>query len=501
MKRKSSSMSECYKLLMLVILFLAGIRTIHAQKLLTLDLAMDIAMENSPDIRRTLLDLERSRESLNAQNAALKSNFRLTLNPFSISRDNVFNTFLSAWSSSDTKSSLGTFIVSQPIVRTDGTLTLTNRFSWQNSYSEYAKDKRNIAFNNNLYLSFDQPIFTYNRTKLQLKQLELNLESSQITFALQKLSLERQIAQSFFNLYQNKLNLDITTEEMKNNEQNFDIIKNKVDAGLLALEELYQAELNLASSRSNLQNRQVTLENAFENFKLLIGLPLTENITIEADTTYQLVKVDLDKALKTALSNRMELRQRNISLENAQFSLVQTMAQNEFKGNISLSYGITGTDQTFSNLYDKPTEKETIGISFEIPLWDWGENKSRVKASQASIQTQKLSLENEINNITIAITQAYRSLDNLVNQIEIARQSVRNAELTYEINVERYKNGDLTGMDLNLYQTQLSQRRISLVQALIDYKLALLNIKILSLWDFEKNQPVLPEILTYANNR
>ncbi len=84
-------------------------------------------------------------------------------------------------------------------------------------------------------------------------------------------------------------------------------------------------------------------------------------------------------------------------------------------------------------------------------------------------------------------------MQKLVSQIEIARQNVRNAQLTYDINLERYKNGDLTSMDLNLHQTQLSSTKQGLVGTLINYKLALLNIKILSLWDFENDQPVLPE--------
>ncbi|NIA31370.1 MAG: TolC family protein, partial [Actinobacteria bacterium] len=75
--------------------------------------------------------------------------------------------------------------------------------------------------------------------------------------------------------------------------------------------------------------------------------------------------------------------------------------------------------------------------------------------------------------------------------IEIARQNIKNAQLTYDINLERYKNGDLTSMDLNLYQTQLSEQKLGLVEALINYKLALLDLKIKSLWDFEKNCAVL----------
>ena len=480
-------------ILIFFMLFLVGTRTAHTQTILTLEKALEIARENSPNIRSTRLNLERSQELLNAQRAALKSQFSFRFNPFNFSQDQTFYTPFSAWTTNKTKGSTSTFTISQPIKQTDGTLALTNRLSWQDSYSDY-KDVRNISYSNNLAISFQQPIFTYNRTEMSTRQLELDLESTTLTYNLQKLSLERQVTSNFYSVYQNKTSLEIAQGELENQKQSYEIIKNKVDAGLQALEELYQAELNLASSQSNLQNRQVSLENSLDNFKLLIGLPLNETITVDTDVTYQEVKVDLDKALETGLKNRLEMRQQNISMENAQYSLIQTAAQNEFKGYVTLSYGIIGTDENFGNMFEVPTKQQTVGLSFDIPIWDWGQKKSRINASRASIERNKISLEDERNSIIIEITKTSRSLNNLVNQIEIARQNVRNAELTYEINLERYKNGDLTSMDLNLFQSQLSQKRNGIVQALISYKLALLDMKIQSLWDFERNQPVLPEL-------
>jgi hypothetical protein len=56
-------------------------------------------------------------------------------------------------------------------------------------------------------------------------------------------------------------------------------------------------------------------------------------------------------------------------------------------------------------------------------------------------------------------------------------------------------------MDLNLYQTQLSQKKITSAQALINYKIELLNLKIQTLFDFEKKQPVLPSEFLKNNTK
>lgn len=77
--------------------------------------------------------------------------------------------------------------------------------------------------------------------------------------------------------------------------------------------------------------------------------------------------------------------------------------------------------------------------------------------------------------------------------VNLTGKSKKNAQLTYEINLKRYANGDLTSMDLNLYQTQLSTKKMLYAQTLIDYKIELLNLKIQSLYDFEKKEAIVPE--------
>jgi outer membrane protein TolC len=204
------------------------------------------------------------------------------------------------------------------------------------------------------------------------------------------------------------------------------------------------------------------------------------------------IEIDISFAIDQGLSNRMELRQRKIDIESSQFDLIQTKALNEFKGNLNLSLGLFGDNEKFRDVYANRTDNETVALSLTIPLWDWGERKSRIKASEASIETAKITLEEEQNNIILDVRKVYRNLLNLQNQIEIAKKSVFNAQLTYDLNLEKYRNGDLTGMDLNIYQNQLSEKQLTYTNSLISYKLELLNLKIQTLYDFEKKKAVSP---------
>jgi outer membrane protein TolC len=487
------------KVVSLGLLLFFGLPGVQAQEALTLERALQFAETSSPDIKQSLLNLTRYQKNLEAQRAALKSRFSLSVNPLNFNRSRRFDSRVSEWYTNENLESSSLFTVSQPILLTDGTLSLNNEFGWQKSLSD-ANNSESKVFYNNLYLNLNQPLFTYNRLKLQLKELELNFENANISYAIQRLNLEKNVTQYFYNVYMAQMNLTIAKEELQNTQKSYDIIKNKVEAGLAAKEELYQAELNLATSKSTVQDQEVTLENYKDQLKLYLGMDLFEDILILADVAANPVKVNMDQAIQNGLKSRMELRQREIDIETSQFEMIQTRALNEFEGELNLRLGITGDNRNVAKVYNNPTQSPSVALSFSVPLFDWGEKKARIAAQEAAIQSEELNYEDQQKEIIIGVRQAYRNLQNQVNQIEIAKQNEVNAQLTYEINLERYENGDLTGMDLNLYQTQLSEKKIAYAQALINYKIELLNLKIQSLFDFEKNEAILPSEL-YLNDK
>lgn len=463
----------------------------NAQQLLTLEQVLQIAYENSPSIVESKLSLVQSRESLNAQKASLKSRFSLDVTPFSYSHDREFNDLMSTWYTSESMGSSGTFSIVQPIKATDGTISLVNRFSWQDYTNDYSNVSSN-TFSNSLQLQIEQPLFKYNETKMNLTELELDLENTLISYSLQKLTIESQVTQYFYQVYQAQQSLLISQDELENQQKTYDITTKKVEAGLMAKEELWQADLNLANARSEVYNAEVTLEDAKDQLKQTIGMNLDSSFNIIANVVIDTVNVQLQDAVDYALKQRMEIRQREISIQNSQFDLIQTKATNKFNGSVSLAVGLVGENESFGRIYDSPTNNQQIGITFEIPLWDWGERRSRIKAAEASLKSEELSMEQEKVDIELNIRQVFRSLNNQVNQIKIAEKNVENAKLTYELNLEKYENGDLTGMDLNDYQSQLSSSKNELTNALISYKLELLNLKIQTLWDFEKHQTIVP---------
>jgi outer membrane protein TolC len=474
--------------------FLAGISVFpQAQISLTIEQALDIAEENNPQMKSLKLSYERTQYLLEASNAALKPQFSMTVDPFAYSQTRRFDSYNSAWYTGKDLSSNATFRSELPILLTDGVLRLTNTFGWQNSESQRATGTTiSKVFMNDLSLRLTQPLFTYNRTKMEFERLRYNNENASISYALQRLRTEQSITRQFYLVYLAQNNLDISLEEFKNAQQSYEIISAQVAANLLAREELYQAEVNLANAESSVELNDVTLKNSKDNLKQTLGLPLTEEINVVANIEVVTMLVDPDKAIQSGLLSRMELRQRELRMAEEDLVMIETKARNEFRGDVTLAIGITGDNQRLGNIYDNPTQSPRVSISFNIPIFDWGQKKARVQAQKTAQTIAKLDYENQKVDIELEIRQTLRNLINLSTQIAIAEKNVRNAELTYELNQIRYREGDLLGLQMSQYQTQLSNAKTSIVRAQINYKNELLTLKILTLYDFENDKPIIP---------
>lgn len=480
-----------YRHALFVSFFLLCESICFAQQVLTLDKALSIAFQNSPALIQSKLSLQQNELNLQAQQASLKSQFSLDVSPFNYSRSSQYDSYNSKWFDSKTMSSSASLGIVQPIKWTDGTVSLVNDVSWQDA-SNRSSGGKSTAFNHNISLRIEQPIFTYNRTKMQLKELELSLENARLSYAMQQLNIEKNVTDNFYSVYQRFKDLSIARDEYANQKQNYDIIKNKVEAGLVAREELFQAEVNLATSESSVYTAEINYENAKDNFKLLLGVSLDEDIAVLPNTEVESITVNTEEAVKHGLDQRMELRQKQITLERDVFSIIRAKAENEFKGNISARVGLNALGDKVGNMYDNPTDNEQIGVSLTIPIFDWGAKKARVQSSKLAMESDEVDMSEQKKEITINIRQICRNLPTLINQINIKKKSIENAERTYEINLEKYRNGNLTGMELQQYQTQLTSAKQEYTNAIISYKLELLNLKVQTLWDYTTNKSYLP---------
>lgn len=460
---------------------------------LSFDKAVWLVTRQSPEMVQARMTLAQSQAVYDAAVAAQKLSVNLSLSPISYTNDLQLGPN-NSWDTTRNIKSSGQLQLSQPVLLTGGTVALEGDMGWNDLYTSYSRAGESRSFDYHTAISYSQPLLIYNQLKMNLRQQELTLETNQFTYAIQALAIEASIASDYYGLYQDQMNFQIAQESVRSAQQGYDITEVGVASGKQAKSDLYQASVTLTQNESTMKNQEITWQNAAEALKQRLGLPLDTAISLMIDTTTSVMTIDLQKAVASGLRQRMELRQDAITIENARFALTQARSNGAFNGNLNVSYGLVGASPAINTLFREPAKNMNAALTLQVPLWDFGANRARVKASAIGLRQDELLLDNERATIILAIRKEYRSIQNLQEQIELARRTLSSATLTYDINLEKYKLGGLSAMDLNQYQIQLAQAKSGLVSALVNYQIELLNMKVQSLWDFRTNQPVIPDL-------
>lgn len=463
----------------LFIIALLFANQIYSQKILTLDEALKIALKESYSIQSANFSLVNSEKSLEAQKLGLRSQVSLSVDLPSYTRSlrTSFDpsTGIDNYYSTENTMIQTSLTVTQPVMFTNGTISLSGVLQGNRQI-----DLNSVQSNNyfsNLIISLNQPLFQINSQARSLERAEINLEKVKRNFTQNEKNIVYSVSSAFFNLVKSKKSLEISTEKVKQTQESYTTAANKFKAGLIAEDQALQLEVELSSSKNELLSSIQSFEEAKNDFKILIGLPLSDNIDVIGEVDYKPVTVDPEAAVQSALKNRPDILNAEIDVYLAELSVDETDARSEIKANLRASYGINKNADQFENIFDRFADTRSVSLNISIPILDWGKNSREVEASEASYGQTKLSLQNQKDNIRKEIISAVNKLNSSKARVDVLSKTVAIAEKSYSISLERFKVGNITSFELSQSRIRLTEAKLSSLSALIDYKLSVVDLE------------------------
>jgi outer membrane protein TolC len=217
---------------------------------------------------------------------------------------------------------------------------------------------------------------------------------------------------------------------------------------------------------------------------------------------YNVIVVDEDKAVEYALKNRIELRERDIAIEQQKMSIRQRKAEGMVRGYFDAYVQKTGTSMddlstsyvstiktSANDFMDRPINYG-VGFTVSVPLLDWGENRARVRAAEARQRQNILSKEELERSIETETRNSVAELNNNLKRLQLLEKNVVIAEKSFAITLQRFTDGDIDSQTLALERNRLNSAYRNHLSAYIAYQLSLADIMRKTLYDFEKNEPV-----------
>ena len=491
--------------IILPILGILLLKPVCAQQktLLTIEQSIDIALHGSYTVRSN----DDNRKAMQYQYLYYKAQFkpRMDMNLFTpswnesvaeVSQANslpVYNSTSSIRFGGDMRFTY--------VLPTGGNLSLSSQLYHENLRTTFEQDystlKRKRAYSQ-FGLIFDQPVFTRNKLRENLKEAEYQYERSELYFTRAQMDIVYSVTRNFYELYRAAYEKQINEERLQNSQEDLRIAKLKLETGNIPEGDMLVTEINTLQNDVRLSESIGRFETQKDEFKLLIGMNVNEDIDIVAEMEFETVSIDLQRAIDEALANRLEMKEGEYDIKLQEIAVDRAKREREFKGNISAYYDLTGVSPESGNVADvfrssfdnMAVRPDNRGVTFtlSVPVLDWGRGRNIVKFRSIQLDEAKLRLENTNDIIVKEIRETVRTVQEAEKRFRINQINKDNAARSYRINRLRFENGDISGQNLSLEQERLSQVQLDYINAYITYQLALADLKRKTMWDFENNR-------------
>lgn len=368
------------------------------------------------------------------------------------------------------------------------------------------------------------PLFVpavYASIKMNRTQMEEAVESARAS----RLSLVNEVRKAFYNLLLLDESLEVLRESEALSQKTVDDTQSKVDAELASEYDLLTAQVQLSSLEPTIIQTEGAIEVAELYLHMLLSLPMEVEIDLIGDLDEFAGRTEENAYYSTDISNNSDLRSLDIQarmLENqlkvvnaqrmptiaafGQFSLYgNDMPEINFgdagfgsmfpdidlakypdlvagvtnalgpagmadlaglMGDLMGGMGSSSSSTSHSFWWQHPL---SFGVSISIPIFSG--NKVNYQVRQTRIAIEQLQLQREYQEESLGM-QVRTSISNLItarSKMAASRTSMAQAQKAYDITDARYGGGMGTILELNSAQLQLTQARLNYTQAVYDY--------------------------------
>ncbi|MCQ2226611.1 MAG: TolC family protein [Bacteroidales bacterium] len=388
---------------------------------------------------------------------------------------------------SDNMGMAGRISLTQKIWPTGGTLSVTTSLDYMRQMSGSNVFNKEQFMSLPIALTLNQPIFGVNYTKWNRRIEPLHYREAKADFLINSEHTAMMAISKFFNLVLARERVATAKLNLSNAEKLYDVAKAKRQMGQISENDVLQMRLTMLNAKSSLTSCESEVRSSL--FALQSFLGIEEDIELVLPDEIPDVTLIYQDVLDKALANNsfaINLRRRQIE---ADYNVACAKGE---RRNISLfaQVGFTATDGKLKGAYDDLHSNQVLQVGISVPLLDWGKRKGRVKVAESNREVAQSRMRQESQDFTHDIFVLTEQFNNQHEQLIIAIEADTIAQRRYTTNVETFKIGTISTLELGDAQTAKDNARIMCLNELYRYWYYYYQIRSLTLWDFAENHGI-----------
>ncbi|HYE76770.1 MAG TPA: TolC family protein [bacterium] len=336
------------------------------------------------------------------------------------------------------------------------------------------EDDINATYSSNTEIRYTQPLlegFGRRRTRSPITQAEINAAISAARVQQQTLTLEQTVTQQYLAILRARRQLDVAETSLGVAQAILEQTEAQVEAGALARFEVTNARGGLATREEGVLLATQRVENATDQLKQTLGLPLETEIVLTDELNVASVEgLAEDEALGVALGTRPEVEILDLQAEAARDQLENARENLQNDLNLNASAGLSGEGLEYGeSLQEMDKFSWSLGLEYLIPLGT--DHRAEGQYRQAQLALDRIALERQetLTAITTDVSLAVRNLAAAARRLEITGTGVAVAEERLENERARLNLGLSTTTLVLEVEEDLADAQLRRIEAELDF--------------------------------
>lgn len=425
------------KALIKVLLFLIPVLPVsgRAQQLLTLENAIDTALQKNFDIRIARNNLEIAEKN---------------------------NTFGNAGGLPSVTASAG-----------DNGSATTSKQQFSDNTTQTITG--NTANSMNAGISGEIVLFNGFRVVAAKERLNRLQEQSRILLNQQVQSIIADVMTTYYDVVRQQSYLKIIGSSLDVSRQKLEIIQIKDKVGMADAVDLLQAETDLNSAQQQYSIQQLAIEQGKSDLLLLIGSKMFPEFSV-------IDSIVVDKTLE--LDSILNLIDRNPQFRSAEQQILidqqllkEVSAQRYPTVKLNAGYDFYRSESNKGNLLLNEYYGPSAGISLQIPVFNGMINKTRQEVVRINLENSKLEKESLALSLNTQAVKLFNAYQTTLRQIGSQQQNVEMSRKLLQVVMQQFNLNQATILDVKAAQASYENAAYLLTNLIYSAKVAETGLK------------------------
>ncbi len=305
----------------------------------------------------------------------------------------------------------------------------------------------------------------YRNIAMSKEQLNMSVESARAS----KVNMTKEVKDAYYNALLAHKSLSVLLENKTILETNVSDIEKKFEQGMASEYDLLTAQVQLQNLLPNIEKSKSAVEISMFMIKVLLSLPqeLVVDLTDDLEgLNSKITSVPSESKIDLSKNTDLSMLDFQIRLQEHQYKLSRANRLPQLVANYNLTTQSQSNDFKFGNY--QWAQSSFVMLNLKIPIFAGFKNKYadlRIKTEMAKSHETRSYTESNLNMQVRSIISNIKSAREQILSSEVA---IKQAAKAYSISQTRYNVGAGTILELNSSQVALMQSELNLNQAYYD---------------------------------